>query len=168
MSRDLNLLHPIVKAKTLQLIELSKKNNIKIIITQTLRSEAEQKAFFARGRKPLAEVNALYKAAGLAPITAQENKKRVTNASTVKNSFHAYGVAVDFAVMKNEKEVLWDAEADLDKDNIPEYTEVGKLAESLGFEWGGNWSSIKDAPHIQMRFGLTLQDYISGKRPPNK
>jgi peptidoglycan L-alanyl-D-glutamate endopeptidase CwlK len=61
MSRDLDLLHPTVKAKTLALLKLTKERNINIIITQTLRTAAEQEAFYARGRLPLATVNSLYK-----------------------------------------------------------------------------------------------------------
>lgn len=166
MSRNLNDLHPKVKEATLLLIKKCKKEkNIEIIVTQTTRSEAEQQAFYSRGRLGLNDVNVLYKKAGLAPITAAENKSRVTNAKSVKNSFHAYGVAVDFAVMINGKTVLWDSDKDLDGDGIAEYKEVGIMAESLGFEWGGRWSSIADAPHIQMRFGLSIEDYQTGKRP---
>ena len=125
MSRDLNLLHPKVKEATLKLIEECKKNNINIIITQTTRSAAMQEAYYARGRMPLDHVNALYKKAGLAPVSAAENKSIVTNAKTDANSFHAYGLAVDFAVMIDNKTVLWDARKDLDGDGIPEHTEVG-------------------------------------------
>ena len=166
MSRDLNLLHPTVKAKTISLIEKCKLAGINIIITQTLRTKEEQEAFYARGRLPLIQVNALYKKAGLAPITAAENKMIVTKAKSIDNSFHGYGLAIDFAVMnKDGKTVLWDAMKDLDGDGVSEYMEVAKIAEGLGFEAGINWSSMPDPPHLQMRFGLTLADLKAGKRP---
>lgn len=166
MSRDLKDLHPVVRAKTESLLKLCEANKIKIIITQTLRTADEQSAYYARGRRPLAVVNALYAKAGLAPISARENKSIVTKAATIANSFHGYGLAIDFAVMNPDgKTVLWDPNKDLDGDGVSEYREVAKLAESLGFEAGINWSSMPDAPHLQMRFGLTLADLKAGKRP---
>lgn len=166
MSRALKDLHPIVRAKTEALLQLCIEKKIKIIITQTLRSAEEQAAFYARGRKPLATVNALYAKAGLAPITDKENKSIVTKAATIENSFHGYGLAIDFAVLGLDgKTILWDPNKDLDNDGVSEYHEVAKLAESLGFEAGINWSSMPDAPHLQMRFGLSLADLKAGKRP---
>jgi peptidoglycan L-alanyl-D-glutamate endopeptidase CwlK len=33
----------------------------------------------------------------------------------------------------------------------PKYKAVGVLGEQLGLEWGGNWTSIVDQPHFQLR-----------------
>src|SRR5699024_4287317 len=34
-----------------------------------------------------------------------------------------------------------------------------------GFEWGGDWQSIVDRPHIQMTGGLSLAQLQAGKKP---
>ena len=30
------------------------------------------------------------------------------------------------------------------------------MAEAMGLEWGGAWTSIVDEPHIQLKTGLTV------------
>jgi peptidoglycan L-alanyl-D-glutamate endopeptidase CwlK len=32
-------------------------------------------------------------------------------------------------------------------------------------EWGGDWKSLKDYPHFQYTFGLSLSELRSGKKP---
>lgn len=49
-----------------------------LILVETFRTAATQTAYFAQGRKPLTEVNRLREAAGLWPISAAENKRRIT------------------------------------------------------------------------------------------
>jgi peptidoglycan L-alanyl-D-glutamate endopeptidase CwlK len=163
---NLDLLNPLVKAKVLQLIDLCSKHNIHIIIDQGLRTQAEQNAFYSRGREPLAAVNTKYKAAGLAPITEAENHGHVTNAQNAEDSFHGWGLAVDFAVKMPDGSILWDVEKCTDGSGVPDYTRVGQLAESIGMEWGGRWVHMPDHPHVEMRFGLSIQDLKAGKKPP--
>jgi hypothetical protein len=46
-------------------------------------------------------------------------------------------------------------------------SEVAKIGEELGLEWGGRWTSIKDFPHFQLNKGTTselLAKYNSGKK----
>jgi peptidoglycan L-alanyl-D-glutamate endopeptidase CwlK len=35
----------------------------------------------------------------------------------------------------------------------PKYKAVGVLGADLGLEWGGNWKTIVDQPHFQLRPG---------------
>lgn len=167
MSRDLNALHPEVKKAALKLKELAAAEGLKIIFTQTLRSKEEQAAFYAQGRQPVNKVNVLRGLAGLAPITDAENRKKITNASTIENSFHGYGLAFDIAVTDaSGKKIIWNEDSDWNSDGINDWFTVGKLADNIpGLEWGGNWSKLPDPPHFQMRFGLTLADLKAGKRP---
>ena len=39
------------------------------------------------------------------------------------------------------------------------------IAKTYGFEWGGDWKSFKDTPHLQMLGGITLAEYRQGRRP---
>ncbi|WP_274528646.1 M15 family metallopeptidase, partial [Paenibacillus piscarius] len=74
--------------------------------------------------------------------------------------------AVDFALLlPNGSSVSWDMTRDGDQDGTPDWREVVQLAKAIGFEWGGDWTSFKDYPHLQMSFGLRLADLRAGKKP---
>lgn len=66
--------------------------------------------------------------------------KRVTNAKGGESN-HNFGVAFDVGVFEGK--------AYLDKS--PTYDAVGALGASIGLEWGGNWISLVDKPHFQLR-----------------
>lgn len=36
---------------------------------------------------------------------------------------------------------------------------MAEIGKKLGFSWGGNWKSLKDYPHLEMIFGLSIDDY---------
>lgn len=137
---------------------MAEQNSLHFIVTQTLRSQDEQAAYYARGRLPLDEVNSLYKKAGLSPISDSDNRKIVTKAKTVWDSFHAYGRAFDVAIIDSEGKVDWDDAADWNSDGVSDWVELGKLGESIGLEWGGNFSSMPDFPHFQLREGHTISE----------
>jgi len=40
----------------------------------------------------------------------------------------------------------------------PLYKEVGGIGKSLGLEWGGDWKSIVDEPHFEVKTGLTMAE----------
>jgi peptidoglycan L-alanyl-D-glutamate endopeptidase CwlK len=137
---------------------LAEQNSLHFIVTQTLRSQEEQAAYYARGRLPLDEVNLLYKKAGLNSISAEENKKIVTKAKTVWDSFHAYGRAFDVAIVSSSGKIDWDDAVDWNSDGVSDWVQLGKLGESIGLEWGGNFSSMPDFPHFQLREGYTIAE----------
>jgi peptidoglycan LD-endopeptidase CwlK len=167
MSRSLEDLHPIVKEKALKLQELAGQLGIRVIFTQTSRTEAEQIALYAHARKSLDKVNELRAAAGMPAITAKDNTWK-TNAKTIKNSYHGYGLAFDIAITSPDGKVVeWDTKkTDWNKDGLSDWIQVGKLSKQIeGLEWGGFWSSSPDIPHYQYTFGLTIKDLIDGKKP---
>jgi peptidoglycan L-alanyl-D-glutamate endopeptidase CwlK len=168
MSRDIEKLLPIVKEKALLLQKLAKeKLGLRIIFTQTLRTNDEQIALFAQGRQSLGNVNGLRQIAGMPPITEKENH-RVTNARDASSSFHGYGMAFDIAITDSTgKKIIWNDKSDWNEDGVSDWIQVGKLGEELGLEWGGNFSSISDPPHFQYRYGLTIGELKAGKRPSN-
>ncbi len=168
MARSLELLHPDVKAACLELKRLAKeKCGLQFIVTQTTRTDAEQKALYAQGREPLETVNQLRIDANMPPISDKENKKIVTKAKTGSDSMHYYGLAFDIAITDLAgKKIKWDSTSDWNDDDINDWNQVGALADLIpGLEWGGNWTGMPDPPHYQMRFGLTLSDLKAGKRP---
>lgn len=57
------------------------------------------------------------------------------------HSNHNFGIAFDIGLFENGK-------------YIPEsstYKAIGAIGKELGLEWGGDWTSIQDEPHFQLR-----------------
>lgn len=144
-----NLLHPSVRAECIACIDKAEAQfppNIAIRIVQGLRTIDEQNALYAKGRtKP---------------------GKIVTNARGGK-SYHNYGLAVDFSIMYDKDgngsfEVLsWDTAKDGDDDGLKDWLEVVKVFEEAGWFWGGRFSKLKDAPHLQRTFGYTIATLLA-------
>jgi peptidoglycan L-alanyl-D-glutamate endopeptidase CwlK len=144
-SRDIQHLHPdLVAAWQWADSEWDKRypGRANPVLTQTFRSEAVQNAFFAQGRETLESVNAKRLAVGLAPIKDPQNR-RITNARGGKSKHNVYpSKAFDIAFIEG-KNTIW----------------TGKLFEDFysivkekypNVIWGGNFVSIKDAPHFEI------------------
>jgi peptidoglycan LD-endopeptidase CwlK len=86
------------------------------------------------GLRTYAEQDALYAKGRTAP------GPRVTNARAGYSN-HNFGLAFDIGVFSGGKYLP----------ESPEYKKVAHIGKWLGFEWGGNWTSIKDEPHYQLR-----------------
>lgn len=86
------------------------------------------------GLRTYEEQNVLYAKGRTAPGS------KVTNA---KGGFsnHNFGIAFDIGIFEGAK-YLGDS---------PKYKAVGVLGMELGLEWGGNWKTIVDQPHYQLR-----------------
>ncbi|AWB44874.1 peptidase M15 [Paenibacillus sp. CAA11] len=136
-SAKLKGLHPAVLSAAQELIKRSYRQGINIIITQGYRSIAEQNALYEQGRSKPGNI--------------------VTNAKG-GSSYHNFGVAIDFAILQSDgKSVSWTVNAD--------WMKVVSMAKELGFEWGGDWRSFKDYPHLQITFDLTTAQYRARKKP---
>ncbi|MEK3969431.1 M15 family metallopeptidase [Paenibacillus sp. FSL H7-0323] len=138
-------LHPVVMAAATVLIEHCYSRGVPILITQGLRTIAEQNALYEQGRSNPGVI--------------------VTNARG-GYSYHNFGLAVDFALLlPNGSSVSWDMNRDYNGNNIKDWIEVVEEAKKLGFDWGGDWTTFKDYPHFQMVFGLTLTQLRAGSKP---
>ncbi|WP_372512777.1 M15 family metallopeptidase [Bacillus salipaludis] len=138
-------LNPMVKAATNQLIQQTAKKGITVVITDGFRSAEDQDQLYKKGRT-----------AGGTIVTYAKGGE----------SFHNYGLAVDFALKTPSANVIWDRNYDGNQNGLPDWDEVVAIAKGLGFQWGGDWPQFKDYPHLQMDFGLTLADLQNGQRPP--
>lgn len=56
-------------------------------------------------------------------------------------SNHNFGIAFDVGVFEGSNYLT----------DSPKYKAVGVLGTELGLEWGGNWKTITDQPHFQLR-----------------
>jgi len=95
---------------------------VTIKIISGLRTYEEQDTLYAQGR------------------TINKDKDIVTNAKGGQSN-HNFGIAFDIGVFEGTKYL---------KDS-PKYKTVGILGVELGLEWGGNWKTIVDQPHFQLR-----------------
>jgi peptidoglycan LD-endopeptidase CwlK len=86
------------------------------------------------GLRTYAEQDALY---------AQGRTKPGSIVTNAKGGYsnHNFGIAFDIAVFEAGKY--------LPRSN--KYRAVGVLGTDLGLEWGGNWKTIVDLPHFQLR-----------------
>lgn len=75
-------------------------------ITRTLSTLEEQAALFAQGRRSLAEVNAMRKAAGLWAISPDENRKTVTDCDGVRIRSRHQGILVDGRLRSEAADVV--------------------------------------------------------------
>lgn len=139
-------LHPVVSAKMMELIRRTSKAGITILITDGFRSSLEQDALYKQGRTAKGQI--------------------VTNVKGGE-SYHNYGLAIDFALRVPNGDVIWDLDYDGNRNGESDWMEVVAIAKSLGFAWGGDWTSFKDYPHLQMDFGYSISELKRGKRPPD-
>lgn len=133
-------LHPSVRVEVANILEEINTKHLKGIskcmITQGLRTFAEQDALYAQGRtKP---------------------GKKVTNAKGGQ-SVHNYGFAVDIALGIDRngdgkfEEVIWDTRKDFDADMQSDWMECVAVFKRFGWSWGGDFKSFKDMPHFEKK-----------------
>ena len=92
------------------------------------------------GLRSYAEQDALYAQGRTAP------GNKVTNAKGGYSN-HNFGIAFDVGVFEGGSYI----------GESPKYKAVGVIGMDLGLEWGGNWVTIVDQPHFQLRPGWASQ-----------
>lgn len=147
--RDIKLAHEILQAGWAYLDEqwpILHPDDPKPFLSQVFRPAIVQLAYYVQGRKGLDEVNWLRNKAELAPITAKENKSKVTHAPPGKslheqNPSRAFDIAF---VKKGTKSTLdW---------SEPLFRQAAVILKSFDtrIKWGGDWPDPKtDRPHFQ-------------------
>ncbi len=86
------------------------------------------------GLRTYAEQNDLY-------AQGRSRPGRVVTNARGGYSNHNFGIAFDIGIFDGATYV----------DESPRYKAIGALGVELGLEWGGNWKTIKDEPHFQLR-----------------
>lgn len=132
-------LHPKVRAEILHLFKKCYKNGVKIRVVQGLRTFAEQDELYAQGRtKP-------------GPI--------VTKARGGLSN-HNYGCAIDFCLLHGDGTISWSNSEDFDKDGKKDWMEVVEIFKANGYEWGGDWKTLKDTPHLEKTFNMSIRTML--------
>lgn len=137
-------LHLVVDENKNILLEQSADIDIDVVITDGIRPVEEQNELYAEGQSVGGDV--------------------VTNARGGE-SYHNYGLAIDYALRKPGGKIIWDTEYDGNGNGRADWLEVAELAKDLGFEWGGDWERFPDYPHLQMDFDLSIEELQKGWRP---
>lgn len=126
-SRKIEDLRPEVQSLATQLVEICRRNGIRLIITSTLRDYEKQNDLYAQGRVRPGRI--------------------VTNARG-GYSQHNFGVAFDVCPIVNGKcewndKKLWN--------------KIGELGESIGLEQAGRQTgSLRETAHFQYTQGKNL------------
>ena len=146
INRNIDALRPELAAAARYFLERCEREGPAALVIETDRSQAVQDAYYAQGRRPLAEVNRLRSAAGLYPIKERENTA-VTNARV---SNHTGGNAVDICPEIADKPGYpwWNAPSWV-------WERMGRLAERCGLDWcaggyGQVWGKGWDNPHFEL------------------
>jgi D-alanyl-D-alanine carboxypeptidase/LysM domain len=128
-AQRLGTLHPRLAQLGVRLLDQCAAAGLALMVTQGLRTMAEQNALYAQGRTAPGKI--------------------VTNARGGQ-SYHNFGLAFDVLVLDAMGKAQW-------SDAHPGWRQAGLTAEALGLEWGGHWTGLKDLPHFQYTGGLGLE-----------
>ncbi|MDZ5713617.1 peptidoglycan-binding protein [Jeotgalibacillus haloalkalitolerans] len=126
-----------IKDMTIEMIKRAYQEGINVQISSGLRTNDEQNRLYAKGRTTSGNI--------------------VTNARAGQSA-HNYGLAVDyFLTDQTGTRAVWTVNA--------QWKRVAAIAKSMGFTWGGDWTSFPDASHLEYTKGLTWRDLQAGRRP---
>lgn len=128
-------LHPKIKDELPKIIADIHAIGLNIRITQGLRTFKEQDDLYAQGRTKPGSI--------------------VTNAKGGE-SFHNYGLAVDFCLLHSNGTVSFDLNEDENHNVTKDWMEVVKSFKKFGWTWGGDFKKFKDNPHFEKTFGNSL------------
>lgn len=102
-------------------VERARAAGYPVVLTSGYRSLEEQARLYAQGRTAPGEV--------------------VTNAAPGKSA-HNFGLAIDFAFGNALGRPTWPEDGP--------WFGAAQVGKALGLEWGGDWSSFKDRPHLEL------------------
>lgn len=139
----IKLLHPDLRDEVTRLVEeantkLTSHSHMRII--QGLRTIEEQNALYAQGRT---------------------TKGPIVTKAKGGSSYHNYGLAIDFCLIIDNKEVSWNVSKDYDGDGMADWMEVVKVFKAAGWTWGGDFKTIVDMPHFEKTFNNNWRDLLA-------
>lgn len=126
--KRLATVHTVVRDAAILGIQSALKQGVVVLVTQALRTVAEQDALYAIGRTKPGKI--VTKAKGGA-------------------SWHNYGLAIDCVPIDALGKADWNVQH-------PSWQIMVNSMKAQGFEWGGDWKTFKDRPHFQIVKHLTI------------
>src|SRR5690606_9219748 len=71
---------------------------------------------------------------------------------------HNFGLAIDYVLVSEDgSRAIWTV--------TKEWRRVAAIGKSMGFQWGGDWKSFVDYPHLDFQKGYSLASLRAGARP---
>lgn len=138
---------PALREYTEELIRRAYAEGINVQISSGYRSNADQAYIYGQGRPNYRYDGKLYGRQGAIVSNARPG-----------TSVHNYGLAIDYFLTTHDgSKSTWVVNA--------QWRRVGAIAKEMGFEWGGDWTSFKDYPHLQFNRGLSISQLKNGARP---
>lgn len=159
MSRNLERAVPFLKTVAQAVIDEAKaRYGLDVFIVDVDRDYKVQIAYYAQGRESLETVNALRAVVNLPPITATQNKKKITWTMKSKHitnlddedESNDLSRAVDIGLKDENGRYVGNSNADINGDNKHDYEQIGALIEEIGgdkIRWGGRFG---DEPHFEV------------------
>ena len=139
--RNIATLLPEVRPYARALVHKAAAAGITIKVIDGSRTYAEQDALYAQGRTKPGDV--------------------VTKAKGGESN-HNFGLAFDIGVFEGGRYLTGEP------GDSAKYKAVGVLGTELGLDWGGNWKTLVDQPHFQLRPSwaqdLTERQMLAGLR----
>lgn len=126
MPPSIDKLHPDLKASVDKVLKAMDALGFPMKIVQGVRTEGEQQALYAQGRTK--------------PGKIVTNHDGVTKKSNHQLKVDGYGWAVDCAF----------SGPDPFGEKKP-WSTYGSCAKAVGLVWGGDWVSIVDRPHVELK-----------------
>ncbi|MEK5148749.1 M15 family metallopeptidase [Psychrobacillus sp. FSL K6-4615] len=143
----LGAVHPTLKEYTIELIKRCYHEGILVQISSGFRSNEDQAYIYGQGRPSYIWKGKVY-----------GSKGSIVSNAPPGTSIHNYGLAIDYFLVSDDgNKSLWTVNE--------KWKRVAAIAKSMGFEWGGDWKSFKDYPHLQYNKGLTIAQLKAGHRP---
>lgn len=139
----INTLHPKIRKEVydayMYVNEKLLPKGVRLRFAYTIRTNKEQDSLYAQGRTMLFDKYG-------------KRLGKVTNAKGGQ-SIHNYGLAFDIVILldKNGDGVFETASWSVDK----YWMAAINYFKSIGWNWGGDWTSFKDYPHMEKPFGNT-------------
>ena len=132
--REIAKLHPQVQGLIRRFINnVYAQHQVQLVIVQSYRTYAQQDALYAKGRTVPGSV--------------------VTKAKGGQSN-HNFALAVDVFPLWEDGQLHMDSKSD--KKNVQILRTIAPVGKSIGLEWGGDWKSIVDNPHFQLKTGKTM------------
>lgn len=148
---NINLLHPNLRYEALSIYKLCEEaltGRARVRFTHTLRSIKVQDALYAKGRDAKGQV-----ISGATIVTKAKGGQ----------SYHNYGLAIDFCLIVDGKVASYYMTKDYDGDKKSDWKEVVQIFKNYNWFWGGDYiGKFKDYDHFEKRLGHSLK-YLEEK-----
>lgn len=136
MSRSVEDLCPKVKPKIFHALALIVSRGVHVLITDTLRTEEEQKQLLRAGKSQTLNSKHL-------PQTKCEACHQLTNSTGTLGMSHALDLAVYSQwSSRGPDKLTWDS-------THPDWQTIGECVRASGLRWGGDWKTFKDYAHME-------------------